>query len=38
MAWKERFPTIRDVRGLGAMQAFELEDAASTKALAQVLL
>jgi 4-aminobutyrate aminotransferase/(S)-3-amino-2-methylpropionate transaminase len=33
MAWKDRFPTIRDVRGLGAMQAFELEDATSTKAL-----
>jgi 4-aminobutyrate aminotransferase/(S)-3-amino-2-methylpropionate transaminase len=33
MAWKDRFPTIRDVRGLGAMQAFELADAASTKAL-----
>ena len=33
LAWKERFPIIRDVRGLGAMQAFELADAASTKAL-----
>jgi 4-aminobutyrate aminotransferase/(S)-3-amino-2-methylpropionate transaminase len=33
MAWKARFPAIRDVRGLGAMQAFELADAASTKAL-----
>jgi 4-aminobutyrate aminotransferase/(S)-3-amino-2-methylpropionate transaminase len=31
LAWKERFP-IRDVRGLGAMQAFELADAVSTKA------
>jgi acetylornithine/succinyldiaminopimelate/putrescine aminotransferase len=30
---KDRFPLIRDVRGLGAMQAFELADAASTKAL-----
>jgi 4-aminobutyrate aminotransferase / (S)-3-amino-2-methylpropionate transaminase / 5-aminovalerate transaminase len=35
LAWKERFPAIRDVRGLGAMQAFELADAASTKALAK---
>ncbi len=35
LAWQERFPAIRDVRGLGAMQAFELADAASTKALAQ---
>jgi len=33
LAWKDRFPIIRDVRGLGAMQAFELADAASTKAL-----
>ncbi|HXM43216.1 MAG TPA: 4-aminobutyrate--2-oxoglutarate transaminase [Bryobacteraceae bacterium] len=33
LAWKARFPIIRDVRGLGAMQAFELADAASTKAL-----
>ncbi len=33
LAWKERFPLIRDVRGLGAMQAFELADSASTKAL-----
>jgi 4-aminobutyrate aminotransferase / (S)-3-amino-2-methylpropionate transaminase / 5-aminovalerate transaminase len=33
LAWKERFPIIRDVRGLGAMQAFEMADAASTKAL-----
>ena len=35
LAWKARFPSIRDVRGLGAMQAFELTDAASTKALAK---
>jgi 4-aminobutyrate aminotransferase/(S)-3-amino-2-methylpropionate transaminase len=35
LAWKERFPIISDVRGLGAMQAFELADAASTKALAK---
>jgi 4-aminobutyrate aminotransferase/(S)-3-amino-2-methylpropionate transaminase len=35
LAWKARFPSIRDVRGLGAMQAFELADAASTKALAK---
>jgi len=35
LAWKERFPTIREVRGLGAMQAFELADAATTKSLAQ---
>jgi 4-aminobutyrate aminotransferase/(S)-3-amino-2-methylpropionate transaminase len=33
LAWKERFPTIRDVRGLGAMQAFELADAAAAKTL-----
>ncbi|MGA3042906.1 MAG: 4-aminobutyrate--2-oxoglutarate transaminase [Bryobacteraceae bacterium] len=33
LAWQDRFPIIRDVRGLGAMQAFELADAASTKAL-----
>jgi 4-aminobutyrate aminotransferase/(S)-3-amino-2-methylpropionate transaminase len=33
LAWKDRSPIIRDVRGLGAMQAFELADAASTKAL-----
>jgi 4-aminobutyrate aminotransferase/(S)-3-amino-2-methylpropionate transaminase len=33
LAWKDRFPMIRDVRGLGAMQAFELADAESTKAL-----
>jgi 4-aminobutyrate aminotransferase/(S)-3-amino-2-methylpropionate transaminase len=32
-AWKERFPMIRRVRGLGAMQAFELSDAAPTKIL-----
>ena len=35
LAWKDRFPAIREVRGLGAMQAFELADAASTKALAK---
>jgi 4-aminobutyrate aminotransferase/(S)-3-amino-2-methylpropionate transaminase len=35
LAWKERFPIISDVRGLGAMQAFELADEASTKALAK---
>ena len=35
LAWKDRFPLIREVRGLGAMQAFELADAASTKALAK---
>jgi 4-aminobutyrate aminotransferase/(S)-3-amino-2-methylpropionate transaminase len=35
LEWKERFPVIRDVRGLGAMQAFELAGAASTKALAK---
>jgi 4-aminobutyrate aminotransferase / (S)-3-amino-2-methylpropionate transaminase / 5-aminovalerate transaminase len=34
-AWQQRFPIIRDVRGLGAMQAFELADAGSTKALAK---
>jgi len=33
LEWKGRFPLIRDVRGLGAMQAFELADSASTKAL-----
>ena len=33
LAWKERFPAITDVRGLGAMQAFELADADITKAL-----
>jgi 4-aminobutyrate aminotransferase / (S)-3-amino-2-methylpropionate transaminase / 5-aminovalerate transaminase len=33
LAWQDRFPLIRAVRGLGAMQAFELADAASTKAL-----
>ena len=33
LAWQDRFATIRDVRGLGAMQAFELADAASTKTL-----
>jgi len=33
LAWKQRFPMIRDVRGLGAMQAFELADRASTKTL-----
>jgi len=33
LAWKNRFPMIRDLRGLGAMQAFELADAASTKTL-----
>ena len=35
IAWQQRCPAIREVRGLGAMQAFELTDAASTKALAQ---
>jgi 4-aminobutyrate aminotransferase/(S)-3-amino-2-methylpropionate transaminase len=35
LAWQDRFPLIREVRGLGAMQAFELADAASTKALAK---
>jgi 4-aminobutyrate aminotransferase / (S)-3-amino-2-methylpropionate transaminase / 5-aminovalerate transaminase len=35
LAWKGRFPIIRDVRGLGAMQAFEMADAASTKTLTQ---
>jgi len=33
LAWKERFPIISDVRGLGAMQAFELASADFTKAL-----
>jgi len=33
LTWQNRFPLIRDVRGLGAMQAFELADAASTKTL-----
>ncbi|MGA2132149.1 MAG: 4-aminobutyrate--2-oxoglutarate transaminase [Bryobacteraceae bacterium] len=33
LEWRQRFPAIRDVRGLGAMQAFELADAPSTKAL-----
>ena len=32
LAWRQRFP-IRDVRGSGAMQACELADAESTKAL-----
>ncbi len=32
-AWQRRFPAIRDVRGLGAMQAFELAEAQSTKSL-----
>jgi len=32
LSWRQRFP-IRDVRGLGAMQACELADAESTKAL-----
>ncbi len=31
LSWKPRFPAIREVRGLGAMQAFELPDAALTK-------
>jgi len=35
LAWKDRFPLIHAVRGRGAMQAFELADAASTKALAK---
>jgi len=35
IAWQQRFPAIREVRGLGAMRAFELSDASSTKALAQ---
>jgi len=35
LAWQGRFPLIREVRGLGAMQAFELADAASTKAMAK---
>jgi 4-aminobutyrate aminotransferase/(S)-3-amino-2-methylpropionate transaminase len=34
-AWQKRFPAIRDVRGLGGMQAFELQDASSTKAVAK---
>jgi 4-aminobutyrate aminotransferase/(S)-3-amino-2-methylpropionate transaminase len=33
LSWKERFPIVSDVRGLGAMQAFELTSAESTKAL-----
>jgi 4-aminobutyrate aminotransferase/(S)-3-amino-2-methylpropionate transaminase len=33
LAWKKRFPIIGDIRGLGAMQAFELADAESAKAL-----
>ena len=33
LAWSRQFAAIRDVRGLGAMQAFELADAESTKAL-----
>ncbi|HTQ58522.1 MAG TPA: 4-aminobutyrate--2-oxoglutarate transaminase [Bryobacteraceae bacterium] len=33
LAWQQRFPAIRDVRGLGAMQAFELAGAPSTQAL-----
>jgi len=33
LTWQARFSMIRDVRGLGAMQAFEMADAASTKAL-----
>ena len=32
-AWQRRFPAIRDVRGLGAMRAFEMADAESTKVL-----
>ncbi len=35
LEWQQHFPMIRDVRGLGAMQAFELADAASTKSLAK---
>lgn len=31
--WKRLFPVITDVRGLGAMQAFELADGETTKAL-----
>jgi len=31
LSWKERFPIISGVRGLGAMQAFELTSAESTK-------
>ena len=33
LRWKERFTVIGDVRGLGAMQAFELADAESAKAI-----
>jgi 4-aminobutyrate aminotransferase/(S)-3-amino-2-methylpropionate transaminase len=33
LVWKERFAVIGDVRGLGAMQAFEMADAESTQAL-----
>ncbi len=33
LAWQQRFPAIRDVRGLGAMQAFELAGAEPAKAL-----
>jgi 4-aminobutyrate aminotransferase/(S)-3-amino-2-methylpropionate transaminase len=33
LSWKERFSIVSDVRGLGAMQAFELTSAESTKAL-----
>jgi 4-aminobutyrate aminotransferase/(S)-3-amino-2-methylpropionate transaminase len=35
LAWQKRFPAIRAVRGLGGMQAFELQDAPSTKAVAK---
>ncbi len=35
LRWQKRFPAVREVRGLGAMQAFELVDAAATKALAR---
>jgi 4-aminobutyrate aminotransferase/(S)-3-amino-2-methylpropionate transaminase len=33
LSWKERFSIVSDVRGMGAMQAFELTSAESTKAL-----
>ena len=33
LSWKERFSIVSDVRGLGAMQAFELTSAEPTKAL-----
>ncbi|HUO32404.1 MAG TPA: 4-aminobutyrate--2-oxoglutarate transaminase [Bryobacteraceae bacterium] len=34
-AWQQRFSAIREARGLGAMQAFQLAGAQSTKALAK---